>query len=67
MTNTDRSVNVEEEWGRRKIYEPLSNAERLEHYESKKALWRCFPVEVSPLRGAEVSAEVVPFPTRAKT
>jgi hypothetical protein len=60
-----RRLKVEESWGRRKVVAELHNAERLEHYESKKALWRCFPGEVSPLRGAAVSsAEIIAFKTK---
>lgn len=62
-----RRLKVEESWGRRKVMAELHNAERLEHYESKKALWRCFPVSISQhvVPGTAV-ASVIQFAARVK-
>jgi len=40
-TELDRQIAVAEEWGRRGVMEPVTNAERMEKYEAVKALHRC--------------------------
>lgn len=46
MTELERQILVAEEWGRRPVMEPVTNAARMTDYNARKALFHCVSVPV---------------------